>query len=441
MPTITQRIRSGWDAFIGRDPTKSIQLLNDISYNYGYGFRPDRVRHTGSNYKTIVGAVYNRIAVDVASVHMEHAKLDENGQFKESIDSTLNECLNVEANIDQTGTELRQDIVESMFDEGYVAVVPVLTDEDPDDGSYKIYELRVGKIVNWYPSAVRVHLYNEKTGRYQDIVIEKRNTAIITNPFYSIMNEPNSTAQRLIAAINKLNIQNDLAASPKLDLIVQLPYVTKSPQRQAEAKRRRKEIEDQLTNSKLGIAYTDGTEKVTQLNRSLENNLWQQVKELTEQLFSQLGFTPSILDGTADEATRINYFNSIIAPICQAITDEFNRKFLTKTARSQKQSVIFFRDPFKLVPVSQLADIADKFTRNEIMTSNEMRAEIGYKPVDDPKANMLINKNLNMSDEQTAEVYGGKAPGETTDGNGTKETVNKPSRLDSLLQSVGNQTI
>lgn len=438
MPTITQRIRSGWDAFIGRDPTKNLQVVQDIGY--GYGLRPDRSRYTGNSYKSIVGAVYNRIAVDVASVHMEHAKLDENRQFKESIDSTLNECLNVEANIDQTGTEFRQDIVESMFDEGVIAVVPVYTDKDPDDGSYKILELRTGKIIAWYPYHVKIHLYNEDIGRYQDIVMEKRNVAIITNPFYSIMNEPNSTAQRLIAAINKLNTQNDLAANPKLDLIIQLPYVTKSPQRQAEAKRRRKEIEDQLTNSKLGIAYTDGTERVTQLNRSLENNLWQQVKELQEKLYSQLGVTPSILDGTADEATRINYFNSTIAPICQAIVDEFNRKFLTKTARSQKQSVIFFRDPFKLVPVSQLADIADKFTRNEIMTSNEMRAEIGYKPVDDPKANMLINKNLNMSDEQTAEVYGGKAPNETADGNGTEETVNKPSALDSLLQSVGNQS-
>lgn len=439
MPTITQRIRSGWDAFIGRDPTKNLQVTQD--FGYGYGIRPDRTRYTGTSYKSIVGAVYNRIAVDVASVTMEHAKLDDNGRFKESINSTLNECLNVEANIDQTGTELRQDIVESMFDEGIVAVVPVYTDKDPEDGAYKILELRTGKIISWYPYHVKVHLYNQDKGKYQDIIMEKSNVSIITNPFYTAMNEPNSTAQRLMAAINKLNAQNDLAANPKLDLIVSLPYVTKSPQRKAEAKRRRKEIEDQLSNSKLGIAYTDGTEKVTQLNRPIENNLWQQVKELTEQLFSQLGVTPSILDGTADEATRINYFNSTIAPICQAIVNEFNRKFLTKTARAQKQSIVFFRDPFKLVPVSQLADIADKFTRNEIMTSNEMRAEIGYKPVDDPKANMLINKNLNMSDEQTAEVYGDSAPGETNDGNGTEETTNKPSQLDSLLMSVGNQTI
>ena len=439
MPTITQRIRSGWDAFIGRDPTKNLQVTQD--FGYGYGIRPDRTRYTGSSYRSIVGAIYNRIAVDVASVKMEHAKLDDNGRFKESINSTLNECLNVEANIDQTGTELRQDIVESMFDEGIVAVVPVYTDKDPEDGSYKILELRTGKIIGWYPYHVKIHLYNQDKGKYQDIIMEKSNVAIITNPFYTAMNEPNSTAQRLMAAINKLNAQNDLAANPKLDLIVSLPYVTKSPQRKAEAKKRRKEIEDQLSNSKLGIAYTDGTEKVTQLNRPIENNLWQQVKELTEQLFSQLGVTPSILDGTADEATRINYFNSTIAPICQAIVNEFNRKFLTKTARAQKQSIVFFRDPFKLVPVSQLADIADKFTRNEIMTSNEMRAEIGYKPVDDPKANMLINKNLNMSDEQTAEVYGGSAPGETADGNGTEETTNKPSLLDSLLMSVGNQTI
>lgn len=442
MATLSQRIRSGWNAFIGRDPTENFAITQDFGYGYGYGRRPDRMRYTGGNQRSIVASVYNRISVDVASVHIEHAVLDDNGHFKESYKSGLNECINVSANIDQTGRAFIQDIVESMFDEGVVAVVPTDTDVNPMyTSSYDILSMRTGRIVTWFPDSVKVHIWNEQRGQYQDIVMPKSRVAIIENPFYSLMNEPNSTMQRLIAAINRLNASNDMAANPKLDLIIQLPYVTKSPQRQAEAKRRRNEIEDQLTNSKLGIAYTDGTERVTQLNRSLENNLWTQVKELTEQLYSQLGVTPTILDGTADEATRINYFNSTITPICSAITDEFERKFLTKTARTQKQAIVFFRDPFKLVPVSQLADIADKFTRNEIMTSNELRAEIGYKPVDDPKANMLINKNLNMSDEQTAEVYGNNPPGETDDGNGTETTDSNSSSIDGLLQSVGNQSI
>lgn len=435
MPTITQRIRSGWNAFIGRDPTKNF-TLQEIGYGYG-GIRPDRMRYSGGNQRSIVASVYNRISVDVASVRMEHARLDENGHFKEAIDSGLNECITVSANMDQTGRCFIQDIVESMFDEGVVAVVPVDTDVNPlNTASYDILSMRTGRIVTWYPDSVKVHLYNELLGRYQDIIMPKSKVAIIENPFYSIMNEPNSTLQRLIAAINKLNAANDNSTSSKLDLIIQLPYVTKSPQRKAEAQKRRKEIEDQLATSKLGIAYTDGTERVTQLNRSLDNNLWTQVKELTEQLFSQLGVTPSILDGTADEATRINYFNSTIAPICQAITDEFERKFLTKTARTQKQAIVYFRDPFKLVPVSQLADIADKFRRNEIMTSNELRAEIGYKPFDAPQANDISNPNLNKSDEQL------KAEGIGV-GAGVKEakTDSNSSRIDGLLQSIGNQSI
>ena len=440
MPTLTQRIRSGWNAFIGRDPTVNHVLQE--TYGYGYGRRPDRIRYTGGNQRSIVASVYNRISVDVASVHMEHARLDDNGHYKETIDSGLNECINVSANVDQTGRALMQDIVESMFDEGVVAVVPTNTSANPlVTQSYDILSLRTGRITAWYPDSVKVHLYNEDKGIYRDLILPKSMVAIIENPFYSIMNEPNSTLQRLIAAINKLNAANDNSTSSKLDLIIQLPYVTKSPQRKLEAQKRRKEIEDQLSTSKLGIAYTDGTERVTQLNRSLDNNLWTQVKELTEQLFSQLGVTPSILDGTADEATRINYFNSTIAPICQAITDEFIRKFLTKTARSQKQSIIYFRDPFKLVPVSQLAEIADKFTRNEIMTSNEFRGEIGYKPVDDPKADMLMNKNLNMSDEQNAEVYGNKGPATTDEGEPGEEASSPPSTIDGLLQSLGNQKI
>lgn len=429
---MTQRIRSGWNAFISRDPTSTSIPLSEEMSGFGYSSRPDRVRYTKGNQRSIVASIYNRISVDVASIKIEHAKLDKDGRYKERLSSGLNDCINVSANVDQTGRALIQDIVESMFDEGVVAVVPTDTNIDPiKTGSYDILELRTGKIIAWYPKMVKVHAYNENTGKYQDILVPKDEVAIIENPFYSIMNEPNSTLQRLIQAINKLNSANDISTSSKLDLIIQLPYVTKSPQKQAEAKRRRKEIEDQLSTSKLGIAYTDGTEKVTQLNRSLDNNLWTQVKELTEQLYSQLGVTPSILDGTADEATRINYFNSTIEPICSAIVDEFERKFLTKTARTQGQAIVFFRDPFKLVPVSQLADIADKFTRNEIMTSNEIRGEIGMKPVKDPKADILINKNLNMTDEQTKQVYG----------EGTTDGSSNPSLVDGLLQTNGNQSI
>lgn len=432
MATMAQRIRSGWNAFISRDPTTTSIPLSEEMSGFGYSSRPDRVRYTKGNQRSIVASIYNRISVDVASIKIEHAKLDKDGRYKERLSSGLNDCINVSANVDQTGRALIQDIVESMFDEGVVAVVPTDTNIDPiKTGSYDILELRTGKIIAWYPKMVKVHAYNENTGKYQDILVPKDEVAIIENPFYSIMNEPNSTLQRLIQAINKLNSANDISTSSKLDLIIQLPYVTKSPQRKEEAKRRRKEIEDQLSSSKLGIAYTDGTEKVTQLNRSLDNNLWTQVKELTEQLYSQLGVTPSILDGTADEATRINYFNSTIEPICSAIVDEFERKFLTKTARTQGQAIVFFRDPFKLVPVSQLADIADKFTRNEIMTSNEIRGEIGMKPVKDPKADMLINKNLNMTDEQTKQVYG----------EGTTDGSSNPSLVDGLLQTNGNQSI
>ena len=442
MPTITQRIRSGWNAFIGRDPTKYPGYINE--FGYGYGSRPDRVRYMASTQKRIVASVYNKIAVDTSMIHFIHARLDENDNFKESLSvkncpTSLNDILNVEANIDQTGRAFIQDIVESMFDEGNIAVVPIDTDVDPDDTeSYKIECMRVGKITEWFPRKVKVHVYNDITGRYQDLIMNKSEVAIIENPFYSIMNEPNSTAQRLMLAINKLSASNDLSTSKKLDLIIQLPYTTKSPQRRAEARRRKKDIEDQLENSPLGIAYTDATEKVTQLNRSLDNNLWTQVKELTNQLFSELGVTPSILDGTADEATMINYFNSTIAPICQDIIDEFNRKFISKTARSQKQKIIYLRDPFKLVPVSQLADISDKLTRNAVITSNELRAELGFKPVqDDPMADKLLNKNLNLSDEQTKEIYGENS--EQTDEE-DKTTTNK-SKVDGLLKSMGKNSI
>lgn len=406
MPSIAQRFRSGWNAFLGRDPTK--QTLNDLGY--GYSYRPDRMRYTRTNYKTVVASVYNRIAVDVSAIHFEHARLDDNKNFSETIESDLNNCLNVEANVDQTGRAFLQDVVESMFDEGVVAVVPTHTDVDPyNTTAFKVLELRVGKILEWYPSTIKVHLYNEMIGQFQDVILPKSGVAIIENPFYSVMNEPNSTLQRLLRTISRLEALNEQTGSGKLDLIIQLPYLVKSEQKRKEAEQRRKDLEMQLADSKYGVGYIDGTEHVTQLNRSLENNLWQQVKDLTTQLFNQLGLTQGVLDGTADEATMINYYNSTVAPICSAITDEFIRKFLSKTARSQKQSIVFFRDPFKLVPVSQLADIADKFRRNEIMTSNELRSEIGLKPSDAANAEELRNPNLNASDQELEQRYGNDA--------------------------------
>lgn len=406
MASLTQRFRSGWNAFLGRDPTKEREFTS--GQVYGYSSRPDRVRFTLSNQRSIVSSIYNRIAVDVSQINIIHAKLDDQNHYSDTMDSTLNRCLTLEANIDQTGKAFIQDIVESMFDEGTVAVVPVDTDDDPTTISQKwdIYSMRTGKILEWYPLAVKVHLYNERIGQYQDVILPKSCVAIITNPFYATMNEPNSTLQRLIRTINKLDKLNDQNTSNKLNIIISLPYVTKSEQRQREAQRRLKEVENQLGNSPLGIAYTDGTERITQLNRPIENNLWEQVKELTTELFNKLGVTQAILDGTADEATTINYYNNTIVPICSAIADEFKRKFLSQTAITQKQTIYFYRDPFKLVPVSQLADIADKFRRNEIMTSNELRAEIGMKPSDASQANDISNPNLNKSNEQIAEEDG-----------------------------------
>lgn len=402
MPSIMQRFRSGWNAFLGRDPTKI--STNDLGY--GYTYRPDRMHYTRGNYKSVVASAYNRIAVDVSQIHFEHARLDADGNFSETMDTDLNNCLTVEANVDQTGRAMIQDLVESMFDEGVVAVVPTDTDVDPYTGSFKIYELRVGKILEWYPTSVKVHLYNEARGIYQDIIVPKSTVAIIENPFYSVMNEPNSTLQRLLRTINRLDAINDQTGSGKLDLIIQLPYLIKTDQKKREAEKRRKDLEDQLADSKYGVGYIDGTEHVTQLNRSLDNNLWQQVKDLSAELFNKLGLTQGVLDGTADEATMINYHEKTIAPICQAIVDEFKRKFLSKTARTQRQSIVFFRDPFKLVPVSQLADIADKFRRNEIMTSNELRSEIGLKPSDAGQANTLRNPNLNASDAELEQMSG-----------------------------------
>jgi hypothetical protein len=395
MSKLTERFRNGWNAFLGRDPT-----FNYHGSGYGGYYRPDRVRLSRTNARTIVNSIYNRIAVDVASVNINHVRLDENGNYKDTIKSDLNNALTIEANTDQTGRALIQDIVMSMFDEGCVAVVPIDTDIDPyQTDSYKIYSLRTGKIIEWYPQHIKVEVYDERIGKKREIVVEKSITAIIENPFYSIMNETNSTLQRLIRVLSQLDRTNDQCSAGKMDLIVQLPYSIKSSARQAQAEERRKNLEAQLTGSQYGIGYIDATEHVTQLNRSLENNLWAQAKDLTLELYNQLGLTQSIFDGTADENTQINYQNRTVAVILTAIVEEMQRKWISKTARTQGQAIRFFSDPFKLIPVSQLAEMSDKLTRNEIMTSNEVRSVIGLKPSDDPKADELRNSNLNHPDE------------------------------------------
>ena len=397
--SIGSRFKNAWNAFSNKNPTSS---------NNGYGgyyYRPDRVRLTTRNERSIITSVFNRIAIDVAAIDINHCQLDEDGRFQSIISSSLNECLTVEANLDQTGRNLIQDAVMSMFDEGCVAIVPVDTTFNPKDtNSYDILSLRVGKIVTWYPAQVRVEVYNERKGLKEEVTLDKSDVAIIENPLYAIMNEPNSTLQRLIRKLVLLDSIDEQSGSGKLDLIIQLPYIVKSPARKAQAEQRRKDIENQLAGSKYGIAYTDGTEKITQLNRPVENNLMKQIEYLTSMLYSQLGITQAVLDGTADEKTMLNYYSRTVEPIVSSIVDEMIRKFITKTARTQGKTILFFRDPFKLVPVNQIAEIADKFTRNEILTSNEIRQVIGRKPSEDPKADMLINSNLNQSNESLAEV-------------------------------------
>lgn len=396
--TLGSRLKHAYNAFMNRDPTG--RDYRDTGP--GYSHRPDRPRFTRGNERTITTSIYNRIALDVATIGISHCRIDANGRFIENIDSTLNHCLNVEANIDQTGRAFMQDVVMSMLDEGCVAIVPVDTDLDPaDTNSYKILSMRTGKIIEWYPKHVKVRLYDERTGQHGDVKLLKSNVAIVENPLYAVMNEPNSTMQRLVRKLSLLDAIDEQSGAGKLDMIIQLPYVIKSEARRKEAERRRKEIEDQLAGSKYGIAYADGTEKIVQLNRSLDNNLMKQIEYLTTTLYGQLGISQSILDGTADEQTLLNYNSRTIEPIISAIVDEMKRKFLTKTARSQNQTIRFFRDPFKLVPINNIAEIADKFTRNEILTSNEIRQIIGMKPSDDPKADKLINSNLNQPDEQT----------------------------------------
>lgn len=396
------RLKHAWNAFTG-----NIQMnYRDLGMSYPY--RADRPRMSRGNERSIVTSVYNRIALDVAALNVQHVRLDENGRFLSVIDDGLNNCLTLEANVDQTARSFIQDVVISMFDEGSVAIVPVDTTTDPNvSGSYDIQSLRVGQILDWYPQYIRTRVYNEQTGRKEDIVVPKSAVAIIENPLYAVINEPNSTMQRLIRKLNLLDVIDEQSGSGKLDLIIQLPYVIKTEARRQQAENRRKDIESQLSGSKYGIAYTDGTEHITQLNRSVNNNLMSQIEYLTSMLYSQLGITQSILDGTADEKTMLNYNNRTIEPIISAIVDEMKRKFLTKTARSQRQSISFFRDPFKLVPVNEIAEIADKFTRNEIMTSNEIRQVVGMKPSDDPRADELRNKNLSEpsgSDQQSEET-------------------------------------
>ena len=393
---VSSRLKHAWNAFVNnRDPTASYRDIGP-----GYSYRPDRPRLTRGNERSIITSVYNRIALDVAANDIRHVKLDEDGRFSEIIDSGLNNCLALDANIDQTGRAFIQDAVMSMLDEGCVALVPIETTFNPQQtGSFDINTIRTGKVLDWYPKHVRVSIYNERSGKREEIVLPKDTIAIIENPLYAVMNEPNSTMQRLIRKLNLLDAIDEQSGSGKLDLIIQLPYVVKTEARRQQAEARRKDIEMQLAGSKYGIAYTDGTEKVTQLNRSVDNNLMKQIEYLTSMLYSQLGITQAVLEGTADEKTMLNYYSRTIEPIIAAIVDEMKRKFLTKTARTRRQSIVFFRDPFKLVPVDNIAEIADKFTRNEIMTSNEIRQKIGMKPSKDPKADKLINSNLNQPEE------------------------------------------
>lgn len=395
---LVTRIKRGWNAFRNRDPTRDY-------YDYGssYYYRPDRPIFTRGNERSIATSVYNRIALDVSAIAIQHVRLDDNGRFSSIIESGLNNCLNLDANLDQTGRAFIQDAVMSMLDEGCVALVPVVTDIDPEkSNSYDILSMRTGRIIEWRPAHIKVRIYNEETGKKEDIMLPKSMVAIVENPLYAVINEPNSTMQRLIRKLSLLDVTDEQTASGKLDLIIQLPYVIKTEARQKQAEERRKAIEMQLSSSKYGIAYTDGTERITQLNRSVENNLMKQIEYLTNMLYSQLGITQAIMDGTADDKTMLNYYSRTIEPIVSAIVDELKRKFLTKTARSQGQSIMFFRDPFRLVPVNDIAEIADKFTRNEILTSNEVRQIVGMKPSEDPKADQLINSNIAQAKENAS---------------------------------------
>lgn len=400
--SIGSRLQHAWNAFLNKDPTDG---LKTEYMEPTYFYRPDRTRFTRNSERSIVTSIYNRIAIDVAAIQITHARLDDESRFLESIDSGINKCLTLEANLDQTGRAFIQDVVMSLLDEGCVAIVPVDTTINPNvTGSYDITNMRVGRITEWKPSYVKVEIYNEKTGKKEEVWLDKKIVAIVENPLYSIMNSPNSTLKRLVRKLNLLDNIDEQKASNKLNLILQLPYSIRSKLKEEHAEKRIKSIDDQLTHSPHGIAYTDGTEKVIQLNRPLENDLQSQIEYLTEMLYGQLGITKEVMDGTADEKTMLNYYNRTIEPILSSIVDEMKRKFLTQTARTQHQSIVFFRDPFRLVPVNELAEIADKFTRNEILTSNEFRQIIGRKPSKDPSADELRNSNLNRDRNEIPKV-------------------------------------
>lgn len=410
MPDISlgDRLKHAWNAFTSRSPTVTNMWT---SGGYSYGTRPDRLHLTRGHERSIINSIYNKIAIDVSQIDIKHVKIDENGRYIETVDSHLNDALSVEANIDQSGREFIRDVAMSMCDEGCVAIVPVDTTLNPNvTGSYDVLTMRTAKILQWYPKHVRVSLYNEETGKHEEVTLPKSMVAIVENPFYSVMNEPNSVLQRLVRKMNLLDAIDEQSSSGKLDLIIQLPYVIKTEARRKEAEKRRKDIEMQLSGSKYGIAYTDGTERITQLNRPAENNLMSQIEYLTNMLYSQLGATKEVFEGTADEKTQLNYYNGTIEPFLSAIVEAMHRKFLTKTARSQGHAIKFFRDPFKLVPIDNIAEIADKFTRNEIMTSNEIRQVIGMKPSDDPKADQLVNSNLNQSNQDVMSPMNSDAP-------------------------------
>lgn len=397
------RVKNAWNAFLSREPTETVIKTTE----YGYSYRPDRKRMTRGNERTIVTSIYNRIAMDVSSIDIRHVRLDETGRFIANEDSYMNDCLTTSSNVDQTARAFMQDVVMSMLDEGHVVIVPTDVKRKTRYSQIEdIYTMRTGKVVEWYPTKVKVNVYNEQNGRRQDILLSKADVAIIENPFYAVVNEPNSTMARLIRKLNLLDSIDEQSGSGKLDLIIQLPYVIKSDARRKQAEDRRKDIENQLAGSKFGIAYTDGTEKITQLNRPLENNLMKQIEYLTDMVYSQLGITKEIMDGSANEQAMQNYYSRTIEPIVSAISDEMKRKFLSTTARSQGQSIMFFRDPFKLVPVEKLADMADKFTRNEIMSSNEIRSAIGLVASSDPSADELRNKNISQpNDNGEEETY------------------------------------
>lgn len=394
--TIGSRLKHAFNAFMNRDPT-----AYSHSIGTSYSYRPDRPRLTRGNERSIVTSIFNRIALDVAAIDIKHCLLDENGRFKSVKESGLNTCLSLEANLDQTGRAFIQDVVMSMLDEGCVAIIPVDTTLNPDNSSgFDILSLRTGKILEWYPAHVKVRVYNEQTGNKEDIILSKRAIGIVENPLYAVVNEQNSTMQRLIRKLSLLDIVDEQSGSNKLDMIIQLPYVIKTPARKEQAEMRRKDIEMQLSNSKYGIAYVDGTEKITQLNRPIENNLLKQIEYLTDMVYSQLGITKEVMDGTANEQTMQNYMVQCIEPIISAIVDEMKRKFLSKTARTRSQTIMFFRDPFKLVTVNSMAELSDKLTRNEIFTSNEIRQKMGMPPSDDPKADQLVNSNISQPNEQ-----------------------------------------